>query len=90
MCFQSASVVADFQWLGFFLVSPNQSTRKRKEDEGMGQFLIILVAWEIWKHRNEYAFNVATSNIEEVLPAIAREGGLWCTAGATSLQGVGS
>uniref|UniRef100_A0A0E0QGA4 Uncharacterized protein n=1 Tax=Oryza rufipogon TaxID=4529 RepID=A0A0E0QGA4_ORYRU len=56
----------------------------------MAQFLIILVAWEIWKHRNEYAFNVATSNIEEVLPAIAREGGLWCTAGATSLQGVGS
>ncbi len=28
MCFQSASVVADFQWLGFFLVSPNQSTSK--------------------------------------------------------------
>lgn len=102
MCFQSASVVADFQWLGFLLVSPNQSTskfscwwasmikgRQKKMKKGLNS-LIILLTWEIWKHRNEYAFNGATPNIEEVLPAIAREGGLWCTAGATILHGVAS
>ena len=42
--------------------------------------LIILVAWEIWKHRNVCVFEGASPNVQEVLHAMAIEGSLWCMA----------
>ena len=48
--------------------------------------LIILVAWEIWKHRNDCVFEKVRPNTQEVLRAINTEGHLWCMAGASKLQ----
>ena len=48
--------------------------------------LIILVAWEIWKHRNSCVFDNKRPNIQEVFRAISSEGELWCSAGASKLQ----
>ena len=42
--------------------------------------LIILVAWEIWKHRNVCVFEGTSPNVQEVLHAVAIEGSLWCMA----------
>uniref|UniRef100_A0A0E0E5D9 CRIB domain-containing protein n=1 Tax=Oryza meridionalis TaxID=40149 RepID=A0A0E0E5D9_9ORYZ len=48
--------------------------------------LIILVAWEIWKHRNDCIVNNATPSTAAVLDAVARESLLLCTAGARALH----
>ena len=48
--------------------------------------LIILVAWEIWKHRNVCVFEGAFPNVQDVLHAVTIEGFLWCMAGASALQ----
>jgi hypothetical protein len=48
--------------------------------------LIILVAWEIWKHRNTCVFDNKRPSVQEVITAISLEGGLWCSAGASKLQ----
>jgi hypothetical protein len=48
--------------------------------------LIMLVAWEIWKHRNRCVFDNSRPCVEEVLKAVNVEGGLWCLAGASKLQ----
>jgi hypothetical protein len=48
--------------------------------------LIILVAWEIWKHRNTCVFDNKRPSVQEVLRTISAEGGLWCSAGASKLQ----
>ncbi|RCV13690.1 hypothetical protein SETIT_2G366000v2 [Setaria italica] len=48
--------------------------------------LIILVAWEIWKHGNDCVFEKVRPKTQEVLRAISNEGGLWCMAGASKLQ----
>lgn len=47
---------------------------------------IILVAWEIWKHRNNCVFNGAASSMADVLQAITSEGVLYCQAGASKLR----
>jgi len=48
--------------------------------------LIILVAWEIWKHRNARVFEGVLPNVKSLLHAVANEGILWCTAGASALK----
>lgn len=47
---------------------------------------IILVAWEIWKHRNNCVFNGAASSMADVLQAITSEGVLYYQAGASKLR----
>jgi len=42
--------------------------------------LIILVSWEIWKHRNDYVFNGASPSIPVLLQTITDECILWCAA----------
>ena len=42
--------------------------------------LIILVAWEIWKHRNSCVFDNKRLSVQEVIRAVSSEGGLWCSA----------
>uniref|UniRef100_A0A0A8Y9S1 Uncharacterized protein n=1 Tax=Arundo donax TaxID=35708 RepID=A0A0A8Y9S1_ARUDO len=48
--------------------------------------LIILVAWELWKHRNGCVFNGDAPSISGVLRVVAEEGSLWCAAGAKDLH----
>ncbi|WVZ83681.1 hypothetical protein U9M48_030806, partial [Paspalum notatum var. saurae] len=48
--------------------------------------LFILVAWEVWKHRNACVFERANPEVLVVLQNIANEGSLWCSAGAKDLQ----
>ena len=45
--------------------------------------LVILVAWETWKHRNSCVFEHARPSIPDLLRVIA---GLWGLAGASKLQ----
>jgi len=53
--------------------------------EGLNS-LIILVAWELWKHWNACVFEGARLRLEAVLQAIVYESSLWCSAGALALQ----
>ena len=48
--------------------------------------LIILVTWEIWKHRNARVFEGVLPNVKSLLHAVANEGILWYTAGASALK----
>ncbi|CAL5002947.1 unnamed protein product [Urochloa decumbens] len=48
--------------------------------------LIILVAWELWKHRNSCVFDNQRPNIQDVLWSVNTEGSIWCMAGACKLQ----
>lgn len=47
--------------------------------------LVILVAWEIWKHRNDYVFNGVSPNVNLVVQSITNEGAWWCVVGAKGL-----
>ena len=48
--------------------------------------LIILVAWELWKHRNACVFEGARPVVEVMLQSVANESNLWCLAGASALH----
>ncbi|WVZ85537.1 hypothetical protein U9M48_032454 [Paspalum notatum var. saurae] len=48
--------------------------------------LIILVAWEIWKHRNACVFEGAAPCVQQVRRAVVEEGSVWCLARASALQ----
>jgi hypothetical protein len=48
--------------------------------------LIILVAWELWKHRNACVFEKHRLRIQDVLSYVSLEGDLWCLAGASKLK----
>jgi hypothetical protein len=48
--------------------------------------LIILVAWELWKHRNACVFEKQRPSIQTVLSSVGLEGDLWCLAGASKLK----
>uniref|UniRef100_A0A0A9HM32 Uncharacterized protein n=1 Tax=Arundo donax TaxID=35708 RepID=A0A0A9HM32_ARUDO len=47
--------------------------------------LVILIAWEIWKHRNDCVFNNARPSVVAVIETVAKESALWCSAGAKHL-----
>jgi hypothetical protein len=57
-----------------------------KEQKSGLNSLIILVAWELWKHRNDCVFEGERPSVEVVLQKIANESSLWCMAGASALQ----
>jgi hypothetical protein len=46
---------------------------------------IILIAWEIWKERNERVFNNKSSLPSEIMLKIREEGKDWILAGAKGL-----
>jgi hypothetical protein len=48
--------------------------------------LIILRAWTIWKHRNDYVFNGATPRLSTTLNLAREEAHLWSMAGAKGLS----
>ena len=48
--------------------------------------LVILVAWETWKHRNSCIFKHARPSIPDLLRVIADECSFWGVAGASKLQ----
>ena len=49
-------------------------------------FLIILVAWEIWKHRNSCVFEGMQPNLQALLQTVVVESTIWCWVGASKLQ----
>ena len=86
-----------FQFLGLSYLSPEPTSRFSKwwwkaissvpKDEWKGlNSLIILVVWEVWKHRNSCVFENATPSIQKVLRSVSAEGILWCSAGPKKLQ----
>jgi hypothetical protein len=48
--------------------------------------LIILVSWELRKHRNGIVFNGTRPGISEVLLTVKNENALWCITGDTLLR----
>ena len=48
--------------------------------------LFILVAWEIWKHRNACVFEGKRPCVQTVLREVASECNLWVLAGASALR----
>jgi hypothetical protein len=48
--------------------------------------LMILVAWELWKHRNACVFEKQRPGIQIVLSSVSLEGDLWCLAEASKLK----
>ncbi|RCV06200.1 hypothetical protein SETIT_1G144200v2 [Setaria italica] len=48
--------------------------------------LIILVAWDLWKHRNACVFEWAGPNVQVVLQIVANGSRLWCMACASALH----
>ena len=48
--------------------------------------LVILVSWELWKHRNACVFDGVRPQAQTVLTHVAAEGHLWCLAGASGLH----
>ncbi|GJN38389.1 hypothetical protein PR202_gb27425 [Eleusine coracana subsp. coracana] len=52
--------------------------------------LIILTAWNLWKHRNSCVFEGASPNIAVCLRSFKDEHHLWCLAGAPGLCRLGA
>ncbi|WVZ94091.1 hypothetical protein U9M48_040028 [Paspalum notatum var. saurae] len=48
--------------------------------------LIILVAWEVWKHRNACVFEEFRPCVSVICQEIEKEGSLWCLAGNSALS----
>lgn len=75
--------LADFSfpkwWSKVTRVAPKEKCR------GLNS-LIILAAWEIWKHRNSCVFENGRPCIPDLLRRIAQECNLWCMTGASKLQ----
>uniref|UniRef100_C6JRM6 Reverse transcriptase zinc-binding domain-containing protein n=1 Tax=Sorghum bicolor TaxID=4558 RepID=C6JRM6_SORBI len=76
----SRSLISRLKWWKRSIAAVPKEIRK-----GLNS-LIILVAWEIWKHRNSCVFDNKRPNIQEVFRAISSEEELWCSAGASKLQ----
>jgi hypothetical protein len=57
-----------------------------KEERKGFNSLVILLAWELWKHSNACVFLGTRPAVQNVVLAIMAEGRLWCLAGAASLQ----
>lgn len=84
--------------LGLVSIAPSAelhpfSSWWRKSIKGVGKdmrkglnSLIILVAWQIWKHRNSCVFEGSRPCVQNVVLAVVEEGSAWCFAGASALQ----
>ncbi|WVZ89536.1 hypothetical protein U9M48_035920, partial [Paspalum notatum var. saurae] len=48
--------------------------------------LVVLVSWELWKHRNACVFEGASPDLQTVLHSVAAKGHLWCLSGASAFQ----
>ncbi|WVZ63192.1 hypothetical protein U9M48_012845 [Paspalum notatum var. saurae] len=67
-------------WWGQSIKSVEKAIRK-----GLNS-LVILVAWEIWKHRNACVFEGVVPCVQQVRQAMVEEGTVWCLAGALALH----
>ncbi|WVZ69533.1 hypothetical protein U9M48_018306 [Paspalum notatum var. saurae] len=64
-----------------------QSVKRVGKDMRKGlNSLIILVAWQIWKHRNSCVFEGTRPCVQSVVLAVVEEGRAWCLAGASALH----
>ncbi|WVZ97941.1 hypothetical protein U9M48_043439, partial [Paspalum notatum var. saurae] len=64
-----------------------QSVKRVGKDMRKGlNSLIILVPWQIWKHRNSCVFEGTRPCVQSVVLAVVDEGRAWCLAGASALH----
>ncbi|GJN25383.1 hypothetical protein PR202_gb13204 [Eleusine coracana subsp. coracana] len=49
----------------------------------------MLVAWQLWKHRNRCVFDKITPNVQAVVQAVIDEGWLWIMVGAAKITPLG-
>ncbi|WVZ57357.1 hypothetical protein U9M48_007751 [Paspalum notatum var. saurae] len=64
-----------------------QSVKRVGKDMRKGlNSLIILVAWQIWKHRNSCVFEGTRPCVQSIVLAVVVEGSAWCLAGASALH----
>jgi len=66
-------------------VVPSNKNLPKEIRKGLNT-LIVIVAWEIWKHWNECDFNKTMPNVWTILHAVADECVLWCSAEEKDLQ----
>jgi hypothetical protein len=59
----------------------------KHKKKGFNSF-VILVAWQIWKHRNACVFDNGSPNIHAILLSIHDEALLWGLGGAAALRQV--
>lgn len=45
---------------------------------------LVLVAWWLWKHCNEFVFERASPSFDRIIQNIKVDAHLWCMAGAAS------
>jgi hypothetical protein len=48
--------------------------------------LVSLLAWRLWKQRNECVFEAASPCINQLFQSIKEDANLWCLAGAAGLR----
>jgi hypothetical protein len=63
------------------------ATLPKDERKGFNS-LVVLVVWELWKHRNACVFQGSRPAVQSVVQAVMAEGHLWCLAGAAALRGL--
>jgi hypothetical protein len=59
--------------------------RVKKEFKKGVNYLIILVAWMIWEHRNSYVFDGLSPSVNIIMRNLRDEHNLWCLASAKKL-----
>lgn len=86
------------QWCGLGALAPRQhergladwwqrASRRVASDKKKGlNSLVMLVVWNIWKHRNRCVFDNAQPGSQHILRAIREEASLWGLARAKSLR----
>ncbi|GJN00252.1 hypothetical protein PR202_ga17669 [Eleusine coracana subsp. coracana] len=60
----------------------------KERKKGMN-YVIILGAWILWKHRNPCVFDNVSPSITAALRMFKDEHHLWCLAGARRMQALG-
>lgn len=59
-----------------------------KQQRAGFNLLVILVAWWLWKHRNDCVFESSSPSVQRIIQDMTDEAKMWCMAGAKGLSGM--